>query len=281
MKTEIFKTKKSINNTKIAILADIHYCHNYKKAILDNIEKQLSHEKPQYLIIAGDILDKSNYEYQELIEFFKRISEKITIIAILGNHDFYYQKNKKEKICQLNEKFIKSLKNIKNTYLLRDEKIIINNICFYGFDLSYNHYEKDKESYSSFCQEISKLKTSLDDNYYNITIIHSPVNIYRYIRNNPTSHLSKSDLIISGHTHNGILPYWFTNITNKLFKSNRSLISPYRLVFPKYAQGRVYKPVDGIIYEGLIKLSKSSNFFSNFDFLFHKTIQIIEIKKEP
>ena len=103
---------------------------------------------------------------------------------------------------------------------------IINNICFYGFDLSYNHYEKDKESYSSFCQEISKLKTSLDDNYYNITIIHSPVNIYRYIRNNPTSHLSKSDLIISGHTHNGILPYWFTNITNKLFKSNRSLISP-------------------------------------------------------
>lgn len=281
MKEEVFKTEKKIATTKLAIISDIHYCPNYNINILNRITKQIEAEKPQYLIVAGDILDRSNYDYQKLIDFFANISKNTTIIAVLGNHDNYYENKKGQLIEHYNEDFIKDFKNLNNIYLLNDEKIIIDNICFYGFNLSFNHYKETRESYSSFCQEISQLKTKLDKEDYNITIIHSPVNIYNYIKKNPHSNLANSDLILSGHTHNGILPYWFTNIINKLFKTNRSLASPCRFIFPKYAQGRVEKPVNGIIYEGLIKLSKSSKLFSYFDFIFHKKIQIITIKKEP
>ncbi len=278
---EIFYTKKDIKDTKIAIIADIHYYDDYNNKILDKITKQIIKAKPNYLIIAGDILDRSNYKYQKIIDFINSINKITKIILILGNHD-YYKMNEKKKISEgINEEFIRDVKKLDNTYLLRDEKLIIDNICFYGFELPYNHYLKDKESYPSFCNSINNLKTKLEDNYYNITIVHSPVNIYTYINNNPDSNLAKSNLIISGHTHNGCLHYWFTNIINKLFKTNRSLVSPYRFLFPKYAQGRVYKPVDGIIYEALVKLSKSSGFFHLFDFVYHKKIKLITIKKEP
>ena len=280
MKEEIFYTKKDIKDTKIAIIADIHYCPNYNEDILKNIYKQLLKAKPQYLVVAGDILDRSNYKYEGLIEFFKKISKEMTIIVIFGNHDNYIETKEKKVIEGYNKEFIEELLKIDNTYLLRDKKKIIDNICFYGFDLSFYHYIKDKESYNSFCQEITKFKTNLDPNNYNITIIHSPVNIYKYIKRNPDCNLAKSDLIISGHTHNGVLPYWFSNIINKIFKTNRSLASPYRFLFPKYAQGRVYKPVDGIIYEGIKKLSHSSGFLHHFDFIFHKKIKLITIKKK-
>ena len=280
MGKEVYFTKKEINETIIAIIADIHYSPHYNQKILNSIIKQIDTTKPDYLIVAGDILDKSNYDYKELLNFFEKVSKITTIIAILGNHDTYIKGKDGKSIEGVNEDFVNSFKSIKNTYLLRDEKIIFNNICFYGFDLSFYHYIKDKESYPSFCKEIEKLNTTLDPNNYNITLIHSPVNIYEYIKQNPTCNLAKSDLVISGHTHNGVLPYWFTNILNKAFKTNRSLASPYQFLFPKYAQGRVFKPVDGYIYEGLKKLSYSSGILSHFDFIFHKRIKIITIKKE-
>ena len=66
MKEEIFYTKKDIKDTKIAIIADIHYCPNYNEDILKNIYKQLLKAKPQYLVVAGDILDRSNINMKDL-----------------------------------------------------------------------------------------------------------------------------------------------------------------------------------------------------------------------
>ena len=275
---EIFKTNKDINDIKIAILADIHYYPKYSKKILNKIKMQILDNKPNYLVIAGDILDKSNYDYTYLLKLLKELANSIKIIIVLGNHDIYY---KKKGIIyeEINYNFIQELDKTKNIILLRDEKYIDNNICFYGFDLNYNYYYKTKEKYEVFANQVSKLKTKLDDKYYNITIFHSPVNIYEFINKNPESNLAKSDLIISGHMHNGCLPYWVTNIFNKIFKTNKSLISPNKRFFPDYSQGRVYKIRDGIIYEGLSKLSKSANFLHYFDFIYHKKVTFITINK--
>jgi len=275
---EIFKTNKDINDIKIAILADIHYYPKYSKKILNKIKMQILDNKPNYLVIAGDILDKSNYDYTYLLKLLKELANSIKIIIVLGNHDIYY---KKKGIIyeEINYNFIQELDKTKNIILLRDEKYIDNNICFYGFDLNYNYYYKTKEKYEVFANQVSKLKTKLDDKYYNITIFHSPVNIYEFINKNPESNLAKSDLIISGHMHNGCLPYWVTNIFNKIFKTNKSLISPNKRFFPDYFQGRVYKIRDGIIYEGLSKLSKSANFLHYFDFIYHKKVTFITINK--
>ena len=65
---------------------------------------------------------------------------------------------------------------------------------------------------------------------------------------------------------------------NKVFKTNMSLISPEKTLFPKYSQGRVYKIRDGIIYEGVSKLSISTGPFHKLDWIYHKQVKFIEIE---
>ena len=279
MHNEIFTTSKDIDEIKLAILSDIHYFENFNLKIFTKITKQIKETKPNYICIMGDILDTSKVvEIEPLKEFLTTISNIAPIIVVLGNHDekqgkmgdWHYEPN------TVLRDFLKASKNI---YLLDDTKYIDNNICFYGFNLSYNYYEISDEDYNVFKEEADKLKETLDDKNYNITLIHSPMNIFRYLKENNTE-LNKTDLILAGHMHNGATPFIFTYLVNKLFKSTRSIMSPRKTLFPKYSQGRVYNDiVNAYIYEGLTKLARSTGIFQKLDFLFQKNIEIITIKK--
>lgn len=279
MKTELFKTNKNIKETKIAIISDIHFYVGYNQKIFDSIIKQLITNQPTYITVVGDILDSSDTsDLTQLKTFIKELSNIAKTFIVLGNHD--------EKKGQMhhwsfepNKELVKLISEIENTYLLRDSSYTENNITFYGLDFSYEYYEKDYETYESFCNEMKEKKCNIPKNTYNITLIHTPVNIYNFLKLNKKHPLNNSDLILSGHMHNGCLPYWFTNIINKLFHSSRSIISPARKIFPKYAQGRIYER-DGYVYEGITKLShstKSLHFFNNF---YHKKVKFITIKKD-
>lgn len=280
MKKEIFYTNKNIKDTKIAIISDIHYYYpHFNLKIFKKIVSQIEKNKPDYTCICGDILDDAKYEnLEELKAFLEELANINKVIVILGNHD---QKsgNLDDWNYHSNEVLEKTLKSVENLHYLNDNTFTENNITFYGFNLSYNHYETENESYETFALEADKLKCPLNDNNFNITLFHSPLNIYKYLKNNSQSKLNKSNLILSGHTHNGCLPYFFTNKINKLFKTNSSLVAPDRSLFPKYSQGRLYKIKDGYIYEGVTKLSKSTEIFHHFNFLFPVHVKFIEIKK--
>ena len=279
MKTELFKTKKNIKETKLAIISDIHYYVGYNQKIFDSIIKQLLRNKPTYITIVGDILDSSDTSnLTQLKEFITKLSNIAKTFIVLGNHD--------EKKGQMNhwsfepnKELVKLIDEIENTYLLRDSSFTENNITFYGLDFSYKYYEKDYETYESFCDEMKSKKCNIPKNTYNITLIHTPVNIYNFLRLNKKHPLNNSDLILSGHMHNGCLPYWFTNILNKVFHSSRSIISPARKIFPKYAQGRIYER-DGYVYEGITKLSHSTKSLHFFNKFYHKKVKFITIKKD-
>jgi len=281
MHSETFYTSKNISNIKIALLSDIHYYPKFNLKTFTRLLNQINNNKPDYITIVGDLLDSSDITYlTPLITFIKSIAQLAPVIIVLGNHDekagymhhWHYQKN---------TMLIKELKSLKNVYLLEDsiyhdQK---NNLTFYGFNLSYHYYEEVDESYQAFCQEISNLKTTLSKESYNVLLLHTPVNIYTYLLNNPHHNLNKTDLILSGHMHNGGLPFWILHILNKIFKTNRSLVAPQKSLFPNYAHGRTYKIKDGFIYEGITKLSNSTHFLHKFDCLFQKNIEFIIIKK--
>ena len=281
MHNETFTTNNNIKEITIALFSDLHYNNNYKIKILNKIKKQIQDTKPDYIAITGDILDSTDIEdINPLKEFLIELSKISKIIVVLGNHD-----EKKGKIgnwsYEINKSFIDFLNTQNNIVLLNDSKYIDkdNNICFYGFNLSYYYYETTDELYSVFIKEINELKEELNDNTYNITLLHSPINIYKFLKENPNHFLNKTDLILSGHMHNGGLPFIITHPLNKLFKTNRSLVSPLKTILPKYSQGRIYKEkVDGYVHEGIIKLSKSSR-LSILDNLYQKNIKTITIKK--
>ena len=278
MHNELFYTNKKIDKIKIAIISDIHYYQEYKDKIFCRIVKQMEKNKPDYIAVVGDILDSSNIKnIDRLINFFKELSEIAPIVFVKGNHDektghmnnWYFQEN---------QLLIKELKALKNVHYLNDSIWQDNNIVFYGFNLSYKHYECENESYESFCDEVDKLNCNLTNDTYNITLLHSPINIYKFIKENPKHNLAKSDLILSGHMHNGCLPFIISHPLNKLFKTSRGLISPDRTLFPKYAQGKIYEEQEGYVYEGISKLSHSTKFFHKFDWLFMKNVEFITIE---
>jgi predicted MPP superfamily phosphohydrolase len=279
MHNEIFTTNKNINETKIALLSDIHYHSNYNKKIFDKIIKQIKNNKPNYITIVGDILDSSNTTKLDKLKYFlEEISKISPVIVVIGNHDEKKGEMHKWKF-EPSKRLITLLNSIPNIHLLRDETYTINNITFYGVDFSYKYYEKDYETYESFCNEIKEKKCNIPKNTYNITLIHSPINIYNFIKKNPKHKLNNSDLILSGHMHNGCLPFWISHLLNKTFKTSRIIISPTRKIFPKYAQGRIYER-DGYVYEGLVTFSNSTKLFNKLDIFFHKQVAFITIKKE-
>lgn len=279
MHTEIFTTKKDIKETKIALLSDIHYHSNYNQKIFDNIITQIKNNKPDYINIAGDILDSSNTKnLDKLKNFLEQLSKIAPTIVVIGNHDEKMGQMHKWKF-EPSKRLIELLNSIPNIHLLRDETYTKDNITFYGIDFSYQYYEKDFETYESFCNELKDKKCNIPKDTYNIMLIHTPINIYNFLKKNPNHKLNNSDLILSGHMHNGCLPFWISNTLNKLFKTSRSIISPTRKIFPKYAQGRIYEK-DGYVYEGLMKFSNSTKIFNKIDFIYHKQVTFITIKKE-
>lgn len=280
MHNETFYTTKDIKNFKIAIISDIHYYPEYKEKIFNKIIKQMKDNHPDYITVTGDILDSSGTtDLCRLENFFKSLASITKTFVVIGNHD--EKKGHMHKWSNFhNEILINMLKSIDNLYFLNDNSITINNITFYGFNLSYHHYEVVDETYESFCEEIKNIHPNLSDSTYNIVLFHSPINIYKYIKANPNENIAKSDLILSGHMHNGCLPFIISHPLNKLFKTSRGLISPARTLFPKYAQGKIYDTPNGYIYEGITKLSKSTMFLHNFDSLFQKNVQFLTIKQK-
>lgn len=279
MHNEKFYTTKNIDNIKLAVISDIHFYEGFNEKILQKIINQIENNKPNYITIVGDILDGTNTtNLSKLKDFLEKLASISPIIVVLGNHD-------EKEGCHHNWSYQKSsilidtLHNIKNLYLLNDNTKTFDNITFYGFNLSYDYYENKCETYEAFCDEIKNLTFNIPQNTYNITLIHSPMNIYTFIKNNPNHPLNNSDLILSGHMHNGCLPFIISYPLNKIFKTSRGLLAPTRKLFPKYAQGKVYEK-DGYIYQGITKLSKSTKFLHNFDFIFQKKVQFITIEKK-
>ena len=278
MSKEIFYTNKNIQETTLAIISDIHYYSGFNKKIFNTIINQLNKNKPNYITIVGDILDTSiTHDLTLLKEFLTTISKIAPVIVVLGNHDEKAGSMRNWKY-EPNKELIELIESIENTHLLNDNSITFDNISFTGLRFSFQYYEKDHETYESFCNEIKDKQFNLSDKNYNITLIHSPINIYNFLRENTHHPLNKSNLILSGHMHNGCLPYWFSNFINKTFKTSRSIISPTRKIFPKYAQGRIYER-DGYVYEGISKFSKSTKLFHYLDCFYHKKVKFITIKK--
>ena len=279
MHNEVFYTKKINKDITLAVISDIHYYPKFNTNIFRRLEKQVQKRQPNYICVVGDILDESKFtEIDNLITFFTDLAKISPVIVVLGNHDektgamFKWQSKN-------NSVLTKALNKIDNLHLLEDEIWQDNNITFYGFNLSFNYYEKSDEAYEVFVEETKQLKCPLQKETYNITLFHSPANIYQFIAKNPNHPLNQTDLILSGHMHNGCLPFIIAHPLNKLFKTNVGLISPQKTLFPKLAQGKVTSEIkDGYIYEGVTKLSHSTKMFHAFDFIFQKKVEFLTIK---
>jgi len=275
---DIINSNNTLKDITIIHLADIHFNINTKEDTLNKLKEEIHKNNPDYIIITGDLIDTpsiiKNNKINILLNFLSDIKNISKVIISLGNHDIITDKD---------YLFFKKINDIKNIYVLDNEKYQDEFIYIAGFTLPSNYYynitrKESIEVLIEYLDNHKKLISNLPKELPKVALIHSPLNITdNYVLNK----LQNYDLILSGHTHNGMVLDCF----EKLFVGNSGLIAPNKNLFPKIVKGKIEKYLNNhlitiIINGGITKLSKSSaKTLSKLNFLYNMSINKIIIKK--
>ena len=165
---------------KIVMASDLHIgYHNPRKELARWVD-MMNAENPDFILIAGDIIDGSMRPVQEerMAEEFHRL--KAPVYACLGNHEFYSG-------VPGAKQFYKDA----GIHLLVDEAAVIDSsIVIIGRDDRTNMRRKPiKDLKDSLNSKISNLN-------YTIVLDHQPYNLDR-------AEAAGVDFQLSGHTHRG------------------------------------------------------------------------------
>lgn len=264
---------------KIALISDTHYNSNYNLEVFDKIVNNIKEHKPDFICIAGDIIDTStdiDNDPEELKNFFINLSQICPVIFTLGNHDATDRRyNKQGNLDKVNTWF-SDLQKHENIYYLYNKSLVRDNLCFTALNNSVDYYFKDEDP-NLFVDEMNK-NINLSKKYYNILLSHSPVNILRDETFKKAKDIDKVNLVLSGHMHNGLVFKIFDH------KGTRGYVAPYtiglkRFMIPKYARNFSTKNgINLIVSGGVIKLSSAStSFIHKLNFLYPIEIDYIEI----
>lgn len=172
------KTIEKHDSLKIVAISDLHLGYNIGADELTQWIDSINKEKPDIVIIAGDIVDSSvrPLDAHNIASCFKQIKSTYGVYSCLGNHE--YISGVKESVRFINEAGI---------HLLRDSAILIDS-SFYivGRDDKMNPSRKP----------LKDLVAGLDTSKPVILLDHQPYNLEEVEENG-------IDLQFSGHTHKG------------------------------------------------------------------------------
>ena len=114
--------------------------------------------------------------------------------------------------------------------------------------------------------ELSKIK--FPKKKYNILLCHTPVH---FDSKKFTSTIANFDLVLAGHTHNGLMPHFI--------KGTNGLITPSKKLFAKNVRNSFKNNnVVVIISGGVVKLGKDTGLFHFFDYFYQSDLNMIEVK---
>ena len=274
---DIVYSSKAIKDITLIHIGDIHFNKLTKDKKLQQIKEEIHKNNPDYVVITGDIVDnpsiiKDKIKIKKLLLFLTDISDFTKVIISLGNHDIYKLED---------YKFFKNLNELKNIYVLNNESYIDETIYISGFTLPSNYYynmmkEESKEILIEHLTKHKKLTTNLPVFIPKVSLIHSPIKLSE---KEVLTILKDYDLLLSGHTHAGMVP----NFLNNFFKENHGIIAPNKKLFPEVARGKIERLIGNkkmtiIITGGITKLSvHSAKILNKLNFMYNIDINKIII----
>lgn len=193
-------------NIKIMLMSDMHNRDVSKKIIKSIIE-----EKPDYIIMSGDMINESIKDTNNFIKLLDKIDSN-KIYYTFGNHEEELLKNEKEEYYKILKKYNINLLNNKSVKLS-------NNIILSGINIPCEFYKFMGKKITK--EDMSKYLNKCDINKFNILVAHNPLwNLYYNSFN--------FDLCLSGHVHGGMVRLPFVG----------GLFSPNYKFFPEYSKGK-------------------------------------------
>lgn len=278
--TDIVYNTNTKKDLTIIHISDIHFNTNTSLSKLNKLTTEIKKNNPDYIMISGDLIDepkiiKNKYKIKELLQFLSNLSEITKIFISLGNHDIFSSEDLK---------FFNKLNELKNIYILDNDCYKDEFIYISGLTLPNNYYynithEESSEVLVKHLTNNRKLISKLPRELPKVILIHSPIKL---TNKEVLNKLKEYDLILSGHTHNGMVP----GILKSLFPKNKGLIAPNKTLFPKIAKGKIEvnqdnKKITIIINGAITKLSsKSSKILSKLNIVYPMSINKIIITKK-
>ncbi|MFZ2975380.1 MAG: metallophosphoesterase [Candidatus Moraniibacteriota bacterium] len=163
---------------KIIQLSDVHLGHIYREKYIKRIVGKINNEKPEMVLITGDLFDGMDGNLAPIIKPLEGIHASKGTFFVIGNHETY---------LGLDNVF-RELKNIP-LKILRDEVVNVSGIKLIGISYPDRNQKKD----------VVAILESLKKDYFgqpNILLYHTPTNISE-IKNQGIN------LELCGHTHRG------------------------------------------------------------------------------
>lgn len=168
---EIQTEKPLARDLTIVLASDLHLGYSNRSAELSRWVEMINAEKPDLVLLGGDILDGFIRPARGMESCFQAIDAPV--YCCLGNHE--YMTGIRESISFLEDAGIT---------LLRDSSVSVNGICIIGRDDRYNHSR----------QPLSRLNPP--DSLFTIVLDHQPMQLEE-------AEKAGIDFQFSGHTHNG------------------------------------------------------------------------------
>ncbi len=280
IKEDIICSSNINKDITIAHVSDIHFSVSTKEKELAKLKIAINEIKPDYVMITGDLIDTvevtRNYnKIKELVSFLTEIAKERKVLISIGNHDV---------LCARDYAFFKKINDLYNIYVLDNKSYEDANIYVAGFTLPMEYYyninkNENEEVLINYLDLRIDLTKNLPNKKPKIALIHSPIKL---TENEVIKRLSSYDLILSGHTHNGMVPEFL----DFLFKDNIGFIAPNKCLFPTIAKGKIIKNIGKheltiIINGGYTKIpKKSGKVLSNLNFLYNKSLNKILVRKK-
>ena len=200
------------------IVSDIHYHPNVDKELFKILVCYIKETKPDFVLMPGDQIETidfiDNIEEREAFEsIIKSIAKIAPLIMVPGNHESanFKVNNFRSKNYSFNAKAIKyfeTLNRFNNVYFLNNVQKKIKGITFLGFNPRIETYLKkyDKLINNMFIEDYLKSGLKMIENDYNVLITHNPVLLKNNMVQNAIEDFKITDLVVSGHLHDGYLP---------------------------------------------------------------------------
>ena len=200
----------------------------------------LSPELYDYILIPGDIVHAG--KSLELPSTQKSIVDKLSTLTgetktfvSLGNHDQYERFGFENWAAYRKDAAISTFNSLPNMKILDiNEKVELGDIEISAINNSVYYYLENHESKEFFMEEynLRSNKMSFTQDVFSILLTHDPKSIYRISKEAGTCLVPNTDLIVSGHMHNGFTPNF---LQGKL--KGIGLLSPDYTFFPDIAYG--------------------------------------------
>lgn len=281
LKTTEFKTKKHIqNNLQILCLTDLHYTKNFNPNLLTTLLDKINELKPNYICFLGDLVDDDSYDV--VINWLNSLAKIAPIYLIYGNHDLekYRINNNKYRVSSyLPGTVKKEIRNINNLKILQNNQTDYQEqLCFCGT----NFYHASQ--FDNFVSYLNHHDPKFKNENLNILLSHNPGIMKPEIFSKLSRNYDNTDLVLSGHTHNGLIP----EILDEHIPGTTGLFLGTEGIFPKYTRNEVeiernqyfIQNPTGIIVPPIRTLPDRGNLFNKVNDIFYKPgMQLIRIKK--